>query len=227
MLIEVLGSFGAGKSSLVDILGDEFNGKKYLEDPNAIPILKEYYKGGKESRKQLSFALQIAWLDKRYTALKSALQDDLAIMDSNLIADSVVYKVIKDRGETTQAEYDIYLQLLRHMLDNVAGDPKGAYPDLYVYLDISPDHEVENILGRGRKMETQDPKLINYYHSINKGFKDWYSGYSQSPVLRIDRDKYDFVNNENDRKEVVSQVAKKMIQLGFPSIGKDNNEIFN
>lgn len=217
MLIEVLGSFGSGKSSLVDIVGDEFKAKKYLEDPNAIPILKDYYKGGKESRKQLSFALQIAWLDKRYTQLRSALRDDLAVMDSNLIADSVVYKVIKDRGETTQAEYDIYLQLLRHMLDNVAGDPKGSYPDLYIYLDISPEKEVENILGRGRKMETQDPKLIDYYYSINKGFKDWYQGYSQSPVLRINRDEYDFVNNEVDRSKVINQIAKKMVSLGFPT----------
>lgn len=51
MLIDVLGSFGSGKSSLVDILGDEFNAKKYLEDPDKVPILKDYYAGGKEARR--------------------------------------------------------------------------------------------------------------------------------------------------------------------------------
>lgn len=214
MLCEVLGSFGVGKSSLVNILGDELGATKFLEDPEKVPILRDYYAGGKESRKQLSFALQIAWLDIRYEQLKKAIHEDIAVMDSNLIADSVVYKVIHDRGETTDAEYNVYLGLLKHMLNNVAGDPRGAYPDLYIYLDISPEKEVENIFGRGREMETQDPKLIEYYHSINQGFKDWYKGYSQSPVLRIDMDKYDYVNNEKDRNVVIATIKSKLRELG-------------
>ena len=36
MLINIMASFGAGKSSLVKILGDDLNAKKYLEDPYAI-----------------------------------------------------------------------------------------------------------------------------------------------------------------------------------------------
>lgn len=214
MLCEILGSFGVGKSSLVNILGDELGATKFLEDPEMVPILKDYYAEGKESRKQLSFALQIAWLDIRYEQLKKAIHEDIAIMDSNLIADSVVYKVIHDRGETTDAEYNVYLGLLKHMLNNVAGDPRGAYPDLYIYLDISPEKEVKNIFGRGRKMETQDSKLIEYYYSINQGFKDWYKGYSQSPVLRIDMDKIDYVNNEDDRKKVIAIVKNKLRTLG-------------
>lgn len=215
MLVEVLGSFGAGKSSLVDILSKELGGVKYLEDPESVPLLKDYYAGGAESRKQLSFALQIAWLDVRYEQLKKAIHDDVAVMDSNLIADSIVYKVIHDRGETTDAEYDVYLKLLKHMLNNVAGDPTGSYPDLYVFLDISPEKEVENILGRGREMETQDPKLIEYYHSINQGFYEWFKGYSQSPVIKISRDEYDFVNDEQDRAKVVALIKDKLATLGF------------
>lgn len=215
MLIDVLGSFGSGKSSLVDILGDEFNAKKYLEDPDKVPILKDYYAGGKETRKRLGFALQIAWLDARYSDLRKAIHDKRAIMDSNILADSIVYNVLYKRKETSEAEYNIYLGLFKHMMDNVAGDPTGCYPDLYIYLDISPDYEVENIFGRGRKMETQDPKLIEYYHSINKGFKDWYQGYTQSPVLRINRDEYDFVNNLDDRKKVVDKISNKLVDLGI------------
>ena len=64
-------------------------------------------------------------------------------------------------------------------------------------------------------METQDPKLIEYYHSINKGFKDWYKGYTQSPVLRINRDKYDFINNLDDRKKVVNKISNKLVNLGI------------
>lgn len=214
MLVEVLGSFGAGKTSLTELLNEELGFETYIEDPDRVPILKEFYKCGEESRKHLSFAVQVAWLSERFAQLKKAVKDDKAVIDGSLIADSVVYKVIKDRGETIDAEYDIYLKLLATMMNDQALSPHGPYPDLFVYLDIEPEHEVDNIFKRGREMETEDKELVEYYHSINKGFKDWYAGFSQAPVLKIDMEKYDFVNNENDRKEVVQMIKDKLDSLG-------------
>ena len=214
MLVEVLGSFGAGKTSLTELLNQELGFNTYIEDPEKVPILKEFYKYGEESRKHLSFAVQVAWLSERFGQLKKAVKDDKAVIDGSLIADSVVYKVIKDRGETIDAEYDIYLKLLATMMNDQALSPHGPYPDLFIYLDIDPNHEVDNIFKRGREMETQDKALVDYYHSINKGFKDWYAGFSQAPVLRIDMEKYDFVNNEEDRKEVIKMISDRLEALG-------------
>lgn len=214
MLVEVLGSFGAGKTSLTELLNQELGFNTYIEDPEKVPILKEFYKYGEESRKHLSFSVQVAWLSERFGQLKKAVKDDKAVIDGSLIADSVVYKVIKDRGETIDAEYDIYLKLLATMMNDQALSPHGPYPDLFIYLDIDPNHEVDNIFKRGREMETQDKALVDYYHSINKGFKDWYAGFSQAPVLRIDMEKYDFVNNEEDRKEVIKMISDRLEALG-------------
>ena len=215
MLINIMAAFGAGKSSLVKILGDDLNAKKYLEDPYAIPILKDYYSGGKETRKKYGFPLQIAWLDERFSQLREAVVQDRAVMDSNLVADSIVYKVIHDRGETTDQEYFLYLKLLRHMLDSVSAEPKGHYPDLYVFLDISPENEIKSILERNRTMETTDPALIEYYHSINDGFKNWADSYSEAPIVRIDRNKYDFVNSTEDRIIVLDTIEKTLVDLGY------------
>ena len=55
-LVEIIGSFGSGKSSLVKLLSKDLDAVPYLEDPNKVPMLKQYYAGGKESRKQLAFA---------------------------------------------------------------------------------------------------------------------------------------------------------------------------
>lgn len=214
MLVEVLGSFGAGKTSLTKLLQDEMGFKTFIEDPDKVPILKEFYKYGEESRKHLSFAVQVAWLSERFAQLKEAVKRDKAVIDGSLIADSVVYKVIKDRGETIDAEYDIYLKLLATMMNDQALSPHGPYPDLFIYLDIDPQHEVANIFKRGREMETQDEALIEYYNSINKGFKDWYNGFSQAPVLRIDMEKYDFVHNEDDRKAIIELIQNRLEELG-------------
>lgn len=214
MLIEVLGSFGAGKTSLTELLHKEFNFNTYVEDPEKVPILKEFYKHGEQSRKYLSFAVQVAWLTERLGLLKQAVKQDKSVVDGSLISDSVVYKVIKDRGETTNDEYNVYLKLVNEMMNDFALSPHGPYPDLFIYLDISPEHEVDNIFKRGRDMETEDKALVEYFNSINQGFKNWYKGFTQAPVLRIDMDKYDFVNNQKDRFEVIKMIEDKLAELG-------------
>jgi len=215
MLINVMGAFGSGKSTLVKILSEDLGAKEYLEDPYAIPILKDYYSGGKETRKKFGFPLQIAWLDERFSQLRDAVVDEKAVMDSNLVADSIVYKVIHDRGETTDQEYNLYLKLLRHMLDSISATPKGHYPDLYVFLDISPEKEIEDIIGRGRDMETADPNLVEYYKSINKGFKNWADSYSEAPIIRINRDDFDFESDMGDRSAVLDLIETKLVDLGY------------
>lgn len=215
MLINVMGAFGSGKSTLVRILSEDLEAKEYLEDPYAIPILKDYYSGGKETRKKFGFPLQIAWLDERFSQLREAVVDKKAVMDSNLVADSIVYKVIHDRGETTDQEYNLYLKLLRHMLDSISATPKGHYPDLYVFLDISPEKEIEDIIGRGRDMETTDPNLVEYYKSINHGFKNWADSYSEAPIVRINRDDFDFESDMGDRNAVLDLIETKLVDLGY------------
>lgn len=216
MIINVVAPFGTGKSSLVSLLSQDIDAKPYFETVNDSIILPKYYAGGKESRKKLSFALQVEFLNKRFKMLKSANRQDLAILDSDLIADSVCYKVIHDRGETSDAEYKLYLDLLQNMLMSTIDDSNGYYPALFVYLDIDKDKEVENIIKRGREMELED-NLIEYYHSINQGFKDWYRGYGQSPVLRIDCTDLDFVNNVKDQNFVLDSIEEKLVDLGLKS----------
>lgn len=216
MIINVVAPFGTGKSSLVSLLSQDINAKPYFETVNDSIILPKYYANGEESRKQLSFALQVEFLNKRFKMLKSASKQELAVLDSDLIADSVCYKVIHDRGEASDAEYKLYLDLLQNMLMSTIDDSNGYYPALFVYLDVDREKEVENIIKRGREMEL-DENLIEYYYSINQGFKDWYKGYSQSPVLKIDCTSLDFVNNVNDQNFVLDTIEQKLVDLGLKS----------
>ena len=38
MLVNVMGAFGSGKSTLVNILGEDLDAKKYLENPNFLRV---------------------------------------------------------------------------------------------------------------------------------------------------------------------------------------------
>lgn len=194
----------------------------YYEDINnglIKGILSKFYSNGEESQKQYSAILQVSFLVVRYQALKLAMMEDNAILDSNLLSDSILAGNIHKNGNMSDEEYNVYLTLNQEMQANVNGRPWNGLPDLILYIKISPEKELEEIKKRGREMEL-DPKLVEYYRTVNKAYADWYTGYSQSPVITIDRDKYDFVNNIEDRQDILDMIYHRLYELGKLDVDK-------
>lgn len=218
IIIYILGSIGAGKTSFTKLLHDNFNFPVHYEDVNNGLIkgmLNKFYNAGAESRKVYSPMLQVAFLTVRFKQLKTAIQQHNAVLDSNLLSDWIMANNLHNRGEMDDDCFNVYMNLNQEMQSIVNGFD-FAYPDLIIYLDISKEHELEEIAKRGRDMEDvrHDAKLVDYYHSVNDAYSNWYNGAVQSPVLRIDRDKYDFVNNVNDRRITFQLVLDKLYTLG-------------
>lgn len=194
----------------------------YYEDINnglIKGILSKFYSNGEESQKQYSAILQVSFLTVRYQALKLAMMEDNAILDSNLLSDSILAGNLHKNGNMSDEEYNVYLTLNQEMQANVNGRPWNGLPDLILYIKISPEKELEEIKKRGREMEL-DPKLVEYYRTVNKAYADWYTGYSQSPVITIDRDKYDFVNNIEDRQDILDMIYHRLYELGKLDVDK-------
>lgn len=218
IILYLLGSIGAGKTSFVKLLHENFNFPVHYEDVNNGLIkgmLNKFYNAGADSRKIWSPMLQVAFCTVRFQQLKKAIKEDNGVLDSNLLSDWIMANNLHNRGEMDDEAFNVYMALNQEMQSIVNGFD-FAYPDLIVYLDISKDHELEEIAKRGRDMEDirHDAKLVDYYHSVNDAYSNWYNGAVQSPVLRIDRDKYDFVNNLNDRRITLQLVLDKLYQLG-------------
>lgn len=225
-MIYIIGSIGAGKSSLTELLAKDLNVPYYLEsvDNGLIKgMLRKFYSAGKESRSQVSAMLQVAFLTVRYQQLKQAIAEPNAVLDSNLLSDHILARNLYDRGEMDKEAYNVYLTLNQEMQSNVNGSPWNGFPDLIVYIDIDPEHEIEMIQSRSRDMEDirKDAGLIDYYRSVNDAYTRWYNGFTQAPVIRIDREKYDFVNNKDDQKQVLIDIKNKLYELGK----LDNKEI--
>lgn len=219
-MIYIIGSISAGKTTLTKMLAGELGTPYYLEDiDNGLVsnMWQTFYQAGAESRKQVSAMLQVAFLTVRYKQLKKAVTQRNALLDSNLLSDYLMASNLYRRGEMDESSYNVYLALNNEMQSNVNGTPDTAYPDLIIYLDIDPQHEIEEIQSRGREMEdvNKDSGLVDYYNSVNKTYKDWYQGHPQAQVLRIDRDIYDFVNSESDRNTVFDLIEEKMGQIGL------------
>lgn len=218
-MIYVLGSIGAGKTSLTELLAKDMQVPAYYEDvDNGLikNMLKQFYSAGAESRKQVSAMLQVAFLTVRYQQLKKAITQKNAILDSNLLSDCIMATNLYRRGEMDEASYNVYLTLNQEMVSNVNGSPFKGAPDLVVYISISPGHEIEAIKSRGREMENTNMDK-DYYRSVNKVYKDWAQGYYDAPVVEIDRDKYDFVNNHDDQVKILDMIESALCEFGHLS----------
>ncbi|WP_461215837.1 deoxynucleoside kinase [Lacticaseibacillus sp. GG6-2] len=219
-MIYILGSIGAGKTSLTRILSQDLNAPAYYEDVEGngmiANMLQKFYSAGADSRKTTATILQIAFLTFRYQQLKKALVQDNAVMDSSLESDFVMASQLHQNGEIDDVDFNVYVTLSQEMQANVNGSPFNGLPDLAVYLKIDPEHEIDEIQSRGREMEDirEKPELIDYYHRVNRAYRDWSKGYTRSTMLTIDRDNLDFVNDPTDRNAVLDAIEGKLVELG-------------
>lgn len=218
-MIYIQGPIGSGKTSLARLLSADLKTHCYLEDPGKIPGLKNFYNNGKISRELQSFVVQIEFLSFRYQQHLDGLYrqqegERNIIYDSSLDSDSLMAKNLYNRGEFPEQLYKDYVKLNQVMQTNIGGHPFHG-PDMVIFLDLPFELMLKHISKRGRKMETTDQKLIEYYKSVWDIYQAWYLTHGSTPVIRVDLGKYDYVNSKNDLKIVLNQIESSMQEYGL------------
>lgn len=218
MLITIAGMIGGGKSSLTKIITEEFGGIAYYENANS-PILQKFYTASKEEQesKRYPFLLQLEFLNSRYKMIKKCLLEGdnpkINTLDRSIYEDFWFMEVNRRLGRISEDEAIIYSDLLDNMLEDLKELPKRS-PDLLVYLQGSFETFKDRIQNRGRSFEAIDEETEAYFYKLWEGYDTWVSEYYKaSPVLVIDIDKYDYVNNEEDKKEVLELVRTRLTEL--------------
>lgn len=210
MLIVLAGTIGAGKSSLAAALGEHLGTEVFYEAVDNNPVLDLYY----EDPKKYAFLLQIFFLNKRFKSIKEAYKADNNILDRSIFEDELFLTLNYKNGNVTEAELEIYKELLANMLEELEGMPKKR-PDLLIYIDVSFERILERIEKRGRSFEQVDdnPSLEHYYQQVHGEYPEWYENYDVSPKMKINGDVLDFVQNEDDLKRVLAMVDEKLKKL--------------
>ena len=214
MVITVGAMIGAGKSSLAKLIGEHFNSEVFYESVEDNPILPLFYTASEEEiqAKRYPFLLQLYFLDTRFDSIKQALTDKNNVLDRSIYEDWYFAKVNRDLGRISDLEFELYERLLNNMMEELEELPKKA-PDLMVYLSGSFETILERINKRGRGYELA-PELVEYYRVLWEGYDEWvFNHYKASEVLVIDIDKYDFVNNKEDEKEVLALIENKLNEI--------------
>lgn len=220
MLITIAGMIGGGKSSLTKIITEEFKGIGYYEQADS-PILQKFYTASQEEQeaKRYPFLLQLEFLNSRFKMIKKCLLEGdnpkVNTLDRSIYEDHYFMEVNHKLGRISDEEAEIYTNLLENMLEELEELPKKS-PDLLIYLKGSFETFKDRIENRGRSFEAIDEETEAYFRKLWEGYDAWVEEcYKASPVLVIDIDKYDYVNSEEDRKEVVVLINEKLIELNL------------
>lgn len=208
MVITIAGFIGGGKSSLAKILSEHLNSEAFYESVDDNPILPLFYTASKEeiNLNRYPFLLQLWFLNTRFKSIKRALTNKNNVLDRSIYEDLYFCQVNYELGRISELEFEIYKSLLNNMLEELDELPKKA-PDLMIYLKGNFETFLSRIVGRGREYEL-DEELYDYYYKLWQGYDNWIQEYyTLSEIVVIDIDKYDYVNNQEDKKEVLKLIT--------------------
>ncbi len=196
--IAVEGAIGAGKTSLVNLLEQQYGARVILEENDSNPFIAKFY----EDQETYSFQTQIFFLLSRYNQYMELAQRDL--FNSVVVIDYLFQRdKIFAQLNLEDHEYRLYEQIYNLISSKV---PK---PDLVIFLQASTEVLLERVSKRGREYESfMDP---DYLDSVNKAFNNFFFYYSDTPLLVINTNEIDFVEKKCDLEELINKVNSHKI----------------
>jgi deoxyguanosine kinase len=213
MYVAIEGVIGVGKTTLARLLQPSFEAEVLLEIFEENPFLSDFY----ADRARYAFQTQIFFLLSRYRQQNSTVPQILA-SGKNLLAD---YTFAKDalfaRINLSGDELDMY-----HKVHEALGE-KIPKPDLLVYLQASTDTLMGRIALRDRPYERQMER--DYIDRLNNAYEEFFSKpYDHTPVLKIDTNSLDIVQNHEHLKLIENRIRETLgmhpFQPALPLPGK-------
>ena len=200
--VAIEGPIGVGKTSLANLLSERLGARLILEGFGDNPFLSDFY----EEPERYAFQTQLYFLLQRYQQQQELRQVDM--FHNLLIAD---YMFVKDRlfaslnlDEKEMSLYDTVANLLEKNVIN---------PDLVIYLQADTDTLMRNIAGRGRDMEKNISE--EYIDALNQLYTEYFFRYQDTPLVIINTNNIDFVNNQKDLDEVINYIRQPVTGTKF------------
>ncbi len=205
-LIIIEGNIGVGKTSLAKKISENMNAQLVLEKFADNPFLEKFYK----DQKQYAFTLEMSFMAERFNQLMNELQNRDLFKDF-VVADYYFMKSLIFAGVTlSDDEYNLYRKFFEIIYQRV---PR---PDLYVYLHKSVSGLQEQIGIRGRSYE-QNIKN-SYLEEVTHSYFRYFKQELEFPVLIIDTNGIDFVNNNKDYNKITEAIFHTNYKMGINRI---------
>jgi len=200
--LAIEGVIGVGKTSLANLLQEKLKAKLVMENFEENPFLNEFYK----DPERYAFQTQLFFLLSRYRQQNDLRQTDvfnkLVITDYMFIKDRLFASLNLDDKEMTL--YDAVAKILEKNI---------IQPDIIIYLQADTSTLVKRISKRGRDFENKISP--DYIEALNEVYNEYFFRYQDSPLLIINTNDIDFVNNKKDLEELISYIRQPVSGTKF------------
>jgi deoxyadenosine/deoxycytidine kinase len=191
--IAIEGAIGAGKTSLVNLLGKQLDARIVLENDDKNPFLPNFY----QDKESFAFQTQIFFLLSRYAQYLDLAQRDLF---SSVVLTDFLFQ--RDPIFANLNLKDHELQLYNQIYNLVkVRTPK---PDLVIYLQADTKILQQRIDKRDRDYESYLD--WDYLEKVNRAFNNFFFYYSETPLLVINTNEIDFVEKKGDLEELIYKI---------------------
>ena len=195
-------TIGVGKTSLANLLSEKLSAKLVLEAFEDNPFLSDFY----EDPERHAFQTQLWFLLQRYQQQQDLRQVD---MFQNLVITD--YMFVKDRLfaslNLNEKEMSLYDTVANMMERNV------IQPDLVIFLQADTGTLMKNISKRGRDIEKNISE--DYIDALNQVYNEYFFRYQDTPLVIINTNNIDFVNNHKDLEEVINYIRQPVTGTKF------------
>lgn len=201
-MIAVAGNMGAGKSSLVEWLRQQFGMTAFFEEHDDNPYLADFY----ADMARWAFSSQIWFLIRRFHIHRRIDRQ----------AQHEARTIVQDRTIYEDAEiFAAHLHALGHIEDRDWHSYQDLYhtlraelrpPDLMIYLRCPMKTLTRRIARRGRGYEQAVPR--KYLLALERLYEAWLERYDASPKLVVETDRLDYVEHLFDRLELVRAIER-------------------
>ena len=173
-----------------------------LEEYENNPFLEEFY----NDPERFAFQTQLFFLMSRYRQQQDLRQVDM--FHNLLITD---YMFVKDRLFASLNLDDKELSLY----DTVANllERNVLKPDVVIYLQADTQTLMRNIANRGRDFETN--MSFEYLDALSQVYTEYFFKYQETPLIIINTNNIDFVNNSDDLDEVIKYIREPVSGTKF------------
>ncbi len=198
LFITVAGNVGAGKSTLTTLVGEKLGFETHFEKVEGNPYLQDFYL----DQEKWGFHLQLYFLAQRFKQQKEIASNGLNnIQDRSIYEDVEIFaRNLYENNKMTKRDYITYRELFNDMV------PHLRKPDLMIYLDGSIDNIIKRINLRGRDVEKSVD--VEYWKNLHKRYEKWINEYDYSPVLYVDINKVDLIENEKHLDMLCDEIKK-------------------
>jgi deoxyadenosine/deoxycytidine kinase len=196
--VAVAGTIGAGKTSLVAWLAKHYGLQPFYEPNENNPYLADFYK----DMARWAFHSQAFFL-----AHKLELHQQLEQSTSPSVIDRTIYEDAEIFARNLYAQrlmdkrdWEVYQRLY-------AGLRKALRPpDVLIALRCSLRTAKKRIQVRKRPMEAAIPD--SYLSRLHRLYSRWFASYELSPIVIIDTDKMDYVEDLVDLIELTQKLDR-------------------